>query len=65
MSIFEDRYIKNSDDIDFLLDLCRDLIKSMKIMSPNKDIPIEHEQIAKLNRIAKRIHRKNNKYDLG
>ncbi|MCK4286436.1 MAG: hypothetical protein KAX18_09555 [Candidatus Lokiarchaeota archaeon] len=56
MSIFEDRYIKNSDDIDFLLDLCRDLIKLLKTMSPNKDIPIDREQLAKLNSIAKRIH---------
>jgi len=55
MSIFEDRYIKNSDDIDFLLDLCRILIKLLKKMSPNKDIPIEREQLAKLNRIAKRV----------
>jgi len=55
MSIFEDSYIKNSDDIGFLLDLCRDLIKSLKNLSPNKDIPIEREQLAKLNRIAKRV----------
>ena len=56
MSNFEDKYIKNPDDIDFLLDLCRDLIKVLKRMSPNKDIPIDREQLAKLNRIAKRNH---------
>ena len=56
MSIFEDSYIKNSDDIGFLLDLCRDLIKLLKKLSPNKDIPIDLDQLAKLNRIAKRIH---------
>ncbi len=56
MNIFEYKNIKIPDDIDFLLDLCRDLIKLLKKMSPNKDIPIEREQLAKLNRIAKRLH---------
>ncbi|MHA2038482.1 MAG: hypothetical protein ACW98X_18770 [Promethearchaeota archaeon] len=54
MSIFKDKDI--SDDIDFLLDLCRDLIKFLKKANPDEDIPIEREQIAKLNRIAKRVH---------
>ncbi|MHA2282131.1 MAG: hypothetical protein ACXAC5_14915 [Promethearchaeota archaeon] len=56
MSNFEDKDIKFSDEIDFLLDLCRDLIKLFKKVNPNEDIPIDREQIAKLNRIAKRIH---------
>ena len=56
MSIYEDKSIKIPDDIDFLLDLCQDLIKSFKKINPNKDIPIEREQIARLNSIAKRIH---------
>ena len=56
MSNFENKIINISDDIDFLLDLCRDLIKFVKKVNPNKDIPIEREQIAKLNRIAKRKH---------
>jgi len=56
MNNFENKDIKISDDIDFLLDLCRDLIKFVKKTNPNKDIPIEREQIAKLTRIAKRAH---------
>ena len=56
MSNFDNKDIKISDDIDFLLDLCRDLIKFVKKVSPNQDIPIKREQIAKLNRIAKKEH---------
>ncbi|MHA1931814.1 MAG: hypothetical protein ACW96X_04690 [Promethearchaeota archaeon] len=51
-----DKDIKDSDDIDFLLDICRNLIKSFKRVNPDEDIPIERDQIAELNRIAKRIH---------
>ncbi|MBY8986062.1 MAG: hypothetical protein KGD65_13385 [Candidatus Lokiarchaeota archaeon] len=47
MSNSDSKEINISDDIDFLLDLCRDLIKFVKRVNPNKDIPIEHEQIAK------------------
>ena len=54
MNNFDNKDIKISDDIDFLLDLCRDLIKFVKKVSPNQDIPIKREQIAKLNRIAKK-----------
>jgi len=55
MRIYEYNSIKIPDDIVFLLDLCQDLIKVLKKLNPNKDIPIEREQLAKLNRIAKRI----------
>jgi hypothetical protein len=54
MNNFDNEDLKISDDIDFLLDLCRDLIKFVKKNNPNKDIPIERDQIAKLNRIARR-----------
>lgn len=47
MSNSDSKEINISDDIDFLLDLCRDLIKFVKRVNPNKDIPIEREQIAK------------------
>ncbi len=65
MSILEDKGTNVLEDIDFLLDLCQDLIKSFKIISPSEDIPIDRKQIAKLNSIAKRIHRKSNSHDLG
>ena len=54
MNNFDNKDIKISDDLDFLLDLCRNLIKFVKRVSPNNNIPIEREQIAKLNRIAKK-----------
>ncbi|MFX1574252.1 MAG: hypothetical protein ACFFB0_16030 [Promethearchaeota archaeon] len=53
------REVKNlqiPDDIDFLLDLCRDLIRIFKKCNPNKDLPINREQIAKLRNIEKNIH---------
>ncbi|KKM03018.1 hypothetical protein LCGC14_1778650 [marine sediment metagenome] len=53
MTIFENKDI--SDDIDFLLDLCRDLIILLKKQNPDKDVPINREQLAKLMRIQKRI----------
>ena len=55
MSNFENNYIQIPDDIDFLLDLCRDLIALLKKCNPNEDIPINRDQIAKLNSIARRI----------
>ncbi|MFX0167673.1 MAG: hypothetical protein ACFE9V_20315 [Candidatus Hodarchaeota archaeon] len=55
MSNFENIYIQIPDDIDFLLDLCRDLMALLKKCSPNEDIPIDRDQIAKLNSIAKRV----------
>lgn len=55
MSNSENNYIQIPDDIDFLLDLCRDLMALLKKSSPNEDIPIDRDQIAKLNSIAKRV----------
>ena len=55
MSNFKNNYIQIPDDIDFLLDLCRGLITLLKKYSPNEDIPIDHDQLAKLNSIAKRV----------
>jgi len=55
MSNFENNYILIPEDIDFLLDLCRDMIALLKKCSLNEDIPINHEQLAKLNSIAKRV----------
>ena len=56
MDNFENKYIQIPDDIDFLLDLCQDLIKLLRKNNPNKDLPIDRKQIAKLNSIARRIH---------
>lgn len=56
MNNFENKYIQIPDDIDFLLDLCQDLIKLLRKNNPNKDLPIDRKQIAKLNSIVKRIH---------
>ena len=55
MENFEYNYIQIPDDVGFLLDLCRDLINLLKRYNPNEDIPIDREQLVKLNRIAKRI----------
>jgi len=56
MSSQNKKYIQIPDDIDFLLDFCRDLIRLFKITNPDKDIPINREQIAKLKSIEKCIH---------
>ncbi|MFW9941415.1 MAG: hypothetical protein ACFFFT_10280 [Candidatus Thorarchaeota archaeon] len=55
MSNFKNNYIQIPDDIEFLLDLCRDLMALLKKCSPNEDIPINCDQLAKLNNIAKRV----------
>jgi hypothetical protein len=44
------------EDIDFLLDLCRDLIKLIKQSIPHQEIPINRDKIAKLRSIEKKIH---------
>ncbi|MFW9822822.1 MAG: hypothetical protein ACFFE4_07805 [Candidatus Thorarchaeota archaeon] len=43
MSIFENKEFSRSDDIAFLLDPCRVLIKVFKEVNPNNDINIELE----------------------
>lgn len=56
MNNFGNNYIQIPEDIEFLLDLCRDLIRVLRENCPNNDLPIDRNQMAKLNRIAKRIH---------
>ena len=51
----ENNYIRIPNDVEFLLELCRDLLKTLKTYSPNEDIPINRDQLAKLNAIAKKI----------
>jgi hypothetical protein len=48
--------IQIPEDIDFLLELCRDLIRLLKQSNPHQEIPINREQIAKLKSIEKKIH---------
>ena len=55
MENFDNKYIQIPKDIEFLLDLCRDLINLLKKYSPNEDIPLDRAKLAKLNSIAKRI----------
>ena len=55
MSNVDNNYIQIPKDIEFLLGLCRDLINLLKKTRLNEDIPIDRQQLAKLNNIAKRI----------
>lgn len=55
MNNSEKKYINIPNDIDFLLDLCRNLIKLFRDSFPNNDIPIEREKIAKLRNIEKHL----------
>jgi len=48
-------YIRIPDDIEFLLEICRDLIKKFKEENPNKDLPITIKQLIRLRNIEK-IH---------
>ncbi|MFX1569086.1 MAG: hypothetical protein ACFFCV_12045 [Promethearchaeota archaeon] len=55
MPNIENNYIRIPKDIEFLLEMCQDLLKTLKTYSPNEDIPIDRKQLAKLNEIAKKI----------
>ena len=48
---FENGYIRIPDDIEFLLDICRDLIRWFKEENPYKEIPINIEQLTRLRNI--------------
>jgi len=51
MSDSEDRYIRIPDDIKFLLEFCRELLRKFKNDYPNNEIPVSFEQIKKLRSI--------------
>jgi len=51
MSESEDRYIRIPDDIHFLLELCRDLLRKYKETYPNNEIPVSFEQLKRLRSI--------------
>ena len=49
----KNNYIKIPDDIEFLLDFCRDLIRKIKEDNPNKAVSINSEQLTRLRNIEK------------
>ncbi len=49
----ENNYIKIPDDIEFLLDFCRDLMRKIKEDNPNKVVSIKSEQLTRLRNIEK------------
>lgn len=48
MNMTEDRYIKVPEDITFLLELCRVLLRRIRTDSPNQDIPVSIDEIKRL-----------------
>ena len=53
MNEFENNYIRIPDDIEFLLNLCRDLIRIIKESNQNEEVPITAEKLARLRMIRK------------
>jgi len=49
----ENNYIKIPDDIEFLLDFCRALIRKIKEDYPNRVVPINSKQLTRLRNIEK------------
>ena len=47
----EDRYIKIPEDINFLLELCRVLLRRIRADNPNEDIPVTIEELKRLRSI--------------
>jgi hypothetical protein len=48
MSVAENKYIKIPEDIDFLLEFCRELLRIIKVNNPDEEIPVSVEQIKRL-----------------
>ena len=46
-------YIKIPGDIEFLLDICRDLIRKFRECNPDKRVPIHSEDLTRLRNIEK------------
>ncbi len=53
MNSSENNYIRIPNDIAFLLDLCRGLIRWFKEDNPNKELPINFKQLTRLRNIEK------------
>jgi len=47
-----------SEDMKFLLDLCRELIRVFKKCNQNKELPIDRNQLAKLKSIEEKLYEK-------
>ncbi|MFX1374107.1 MAG: hypothetical protein ACFFCE_19830 [Promethearchaeota archaeon] len=47
----ENNYIRIPDDINFLLEFCRNLLRQIKNDNPNKEIPVSVEQLKRLRNI--------------
>ena len=47
----EINYIRLPEDIKFLLEFCRELLRKVKNCNPNHDLPVSFEQIRRLRRI--------------
>ncbi|MFX0029653.1 MAG: hypothetical protein ACFE8B_10615 [Candidatus Hermodarchaeota archaeon] len=47
----ENKYIKIPEDINFLLELCRILLRRIRADNPNEDIPITIEELKRLRSI--------------
>ncbi|MFX0105664.1 MAG: hypothetical protein ACFE75_09250 [Candidatus Hodarchaeota archaeon] len=48
MSMAEDRYIRIPEDIHFLLEFCRELLRLIKDNNPDEEIPVSVEQLKRL-----------------
>lgn len=44
----EDKYIRIPDDINFLLEFCRELLRNYKENCPNNEVPVSFEQLKRL-----------------
>jgi len=51
MSELADNYIRIPDDINFLVDFCRELLRKFKENYPTNEIPVSIEQIKRLRSI--------------
>lgn len=51
MNMTEDKYIKVPEDITFLLELCRVLLRRIRTENPNVDIPVSIDEIKRLRSI--------------
>ncbi|MFX1480890.1 MAG: hypothetical protein ACFFCI_22625 [Promethearchaeota archaeon] len=47
-----------SEDIKFLLDLCREVIRVFKKYNRNKELPVDRNQLAKLKSIEEKLYNK-------
>jgi hypothetical protein len=51
MSNLEDKYIRIPEDINFLLDVCRSLLRKFKDCDRNTELPVSVEELKRLRNI--------------